>query len=386
MSASTTCGRGRAFVVAVIATMTVLRASDATAQVTPAVNTAPPDDTPSVRVGGTLFADYTYTFAPESASDAGQRFNANAFNVSRAYLNVTGQLNHVLAFRITPDIVRETGAGSSANGRLTLDLKYGYVQVNLDDWLWRGSYVRAGMIPTPYVEFEESIYRYRFQGSVFADREGYLPSSDYGVAFRTQFPKGYGEVVGGLFNGEGFSKFETNDQKAVEIRGTLRPFPNANATRGLRFTVFYDADHYAGNAERRRTIGLASFEHQFVNIGAEYVDAADRTAASAARVDSDGFSLWVTPRLPLGPLPVAPPAGIVRASLEGLFRVDRRRPDRASESAKDRWIVGVAYWPSMRAAAVSAAFLVDYELVRYHGLAASPPAEKRLAMHMLIAF
>ena len=378
--------RGCGWLFAMMATLTVLRASAAPAQVTPAVNTPPPDDTPTVRVGGTLFADYSYTFAPESADADGRRFNANAFNVSRAYLNVTGQLNHVLAFRITPDIVRETGPGSSANGRLTLDLKYGYAQVNLDDWLWRGSYVRAGMIQTPYVDFEESIYRYRFQGTVFAEREGYLLSSDYGVAFRTQFPKGYGEVVGGVFNGEGFSKFEPNDQKAVQIRGTLRPFPNANARRGLRLTVFYDADHYSGNAERRRTVGLASFEHQFVNIGAEYVDAADRTAASAARVDSDGFSLWITPRMPLGPLPVAPPAGIVRASLEGLFRVERRRPDRANESAKDRWIAGVAYWPSMRAAAVSAAFLVDYELVRYHRFAASIPAEKRLAMHMLIVF
>ena len=40
----------------------------------------------------------------------------------------------------------------------------------------------------------------------------------------------------------------------------------------------------------------------------------------------------------------------------------------------------------MRAAAVSAAFLVDYELVRYHLFAASIPTEKRLAMHMLIVF
>jgi hypothetical protein len=365
---------------------TVLFAGAASAQVTPAPDYTAPDDTPSVRVGGTLFGDYSYTLAPETIGADGHRYHANAFNISRAYLNVTGQLNHLLAFRITPDVVRETGDGSSLDGRMSVYLKYGYAQLNLDDWLWRGTYVRAGMIPTPYVEFEDSIYRYRFQGAVFADREGYLPSSDYGIAFRTQLPKGYGEVVGGLYNGEGFARFEANDQKAVQVRGTVRPFPNADAARGLRLTVFYDADHYTGDGERRRAIGLASFEHRFVNLGAEYLDAADRVSRSAARLDSDGYSFWITPRAPLGAVPVAPPAGVVRASLEGLFRFDRRRPNRANDSVEDRWIAGVAYWPSMRVASVSAAFLLDYELVRYRRFALPQPDEKRLALHMLVSF
>ena len=49
---------------------------------------------------------------------------------------------------------------------------------------------------------------------------------------------------------------ETNDQKALQVRATLRPFPNANAARGLRVTGFYDADHYTADAERRRASGL----------------------------------------------------------------------------------------------------------------------------------
>jgi hypothetical protein len=69
-----------------------------------------------------------------------------------------------------------------------------------------------------------------------------------------------------------------------------------------------------------------------------------------------------------------------------LFRFDRRRPDRANDSVKDRWIAGVAYWPSMRVASVSAAFLLDYELVRYRRFAMLQPDEKRLALHMLVSF
>jgi len=368
-----------------IATLTLF-ATPAIAQVTPAPDRTPPDDTPSVRVGGTLFVDYSFIGAPRSIDADGRAFNANAFNIGRAYVNVTGQLNHLFAFRVTPDVVRESGSGSSLNGRLTVDLKYAFLQFNLDDWLSRGSYIRAGMQQTPYVDFEESIYRYRFQGTVFSEREGYLPSADAGVAFRTQFPRGYGELVAGVFNGEGFARAEANDQKAMQLRGTVRPFPNANAARGFRVSVFYDADRYTADADRRRLIALASFEHRFLNAGWQYLDATDRATRAAPEIASSGFSAWATPRIQVGAVPVAPPAGATRASLEGLFRYDHLEPDQRSRSVKDRWITGAAYWPSMRAPGVSAAFLLDYEQVRYRQFAAPLSNENRVAVHMLVTF
>ena len=303
-----------------------LSSRPAIAQVTPTPQNPPPDDTPSVRVGGTLFLDYTYTLDPEITDADGNRVSPSSVNVTRAYLNLTGQLNHLFAFRITPDISRETGTGSSLAGSMTFRLKYGYLQFNLDDWMWRGSYVRAGMIQTPYVEFEESIYRYRFQGPIFADREGYLSSADFGVSFRTQFPRNYGEVVGGLYNGEGYNRSDSNDQKALQLRGTLRPFPEANLARGLRVTLFYDEDHYVKDADRQRFVSLVSFEHRFLHAGFVYLDAADQPTRALPRMESRGQSFWITPRLPLGEQPKAP-AGFVRASLEGLFRYDRLEPE-----------------------------------------------------------
>src|SRR5205823_692138 len=43
-----------------LAVALVLDAAAASAQVTPAAGYTPPDDTPSIRVGATLFANYTY--------------------------------------------------------------------------------------------------------------------------------------------------------------------------------------------------------------------------------------------------------------------------------------------------------------------------------------
>ena len=161
----------------------------AVAQVTPAAGYVPPDDTPAIRIGVTIFADYTVQPEPKGTDVDGNTFTPNAFNVGRAYLNVTGQINHMIQFRVTPDIVRETGTGSSLNGSYTYRLKYAFAQFNMDDWMTRGSWARFGMQQTPWVDFMETVYRYRFQGTIFEDRESYLSSSDVGATFHYNFSR-----------------------------------------------------------------------------------------------------------------------------------------------------------------------------------------------------
>jgi hypothetical protein len=358
---------------------------------TPNRSIPPPDDTPSVRVGGTIFLDYTHTSEPEITDADGNVVSPSSFNVARTYINVTGQLNHLFQFRITPDITRETSTSSALAGSMTFRLKYGFLQFNLDDWLWREnatgtSYVRVGMIQTPYVEFEEGVYRYRFQGPVFVDRERYLTSADFGAAFRTQLPGGYAEIFTGYYNGEGYNRADPNDQKAFQIRGSLRPFPNPGVFRGLRLTAFYDKDHYIKDADRNRFVSLVSFEHRFLHAGWSYLDAVDQETLARPRIDASGHSIWFTPRWQHGSLPPAPASGQVRAWLEGLVRYDRLEPDQSTERVKDRWITGVAYWPRMPSSRVTLAALLNFEQVRYENYTPAVPTEKRLALHMLVNF
>src|SRR5690242_8874812 len=85
-------------------------------------------DEPSVKVGGLIFADYTH-------SD-----DISSFNLTRAYININATLNRWLSARVTPDIAREAGEGSSLNGSLQFRLKFAYAQVNLAN----GSWIRGG--------------------------------------------------------------------------------------------------------------------------------------------------------------------------------------------------------------------------------------------------
>lgn len=344
------------------------------AQVTPAAGYTPPDDTPSVKVGTTLFTDYTVVDTPKIKDADGNEVTSNAFNVGRAYLNITGNISHLVAFRVTPDITRESGAGSSLNGSYTFRLKYAYAQINLDDWMNRGrtgTWVRLGMQQTPWVDFLEGVYRYRFQGTIFEEREGFLSSSDTGASFHTNLPGNYGDVHVGVYNGETYSRAEVNDQKGFMVRGTVRPVRMHPVLRGLRLTGFYDRDAYVRNADRTRAIGAVTFEHKYLNAAFEYLAARDQTSVSKAAVESRGYSIWATPRATNG--------------LEGLLRVDHLEPNRDVSGTRDRRLVGVAYWFPHQGA-VSAALLLDVDHLRFHDFAVAQPAQTRIGLHALVNF
>jgi hypothetical protein len=324
---------------------------------------APSPDAPSVKIGGTIFADYTYQAEPSIVDAGGDRVDLSTFNITRAYINVTGNLNRRLQYRITPDIARETGSGSSLSGSYTFRLKYAFGQLNLDEWTTPGSWVRFGMQQMPYNDLIESFYRYRFQGPLFGDREGYIGSSDFGISGRWVFPGDYGDVHAGIYNGEGFQRAEVNDQKSVQARVGFRPLPRAPFWKGLTFGAYLNGDNYVADEERRRFAPYAVLATRWVTVGAEGLRTRDR------QVDGEGFSLWATPKL--------------TENLELLARHDSLKPDTNVDARKSRDILGVAYWiPNLQR--VSSAVMIDGERVEYDHMNRSD--ETRYAVHVLVNF
>lgn len=349
---------------------------------------APPDDTPSIAVGATIFYDYTVTRQPRSKDADGNTFTPSAFNLTRSYLNITGNVSHLVSFRVTPDITRDTDAGSSLGGNLVARIKYAYAQINLSEWTgqWRNTWVRAGVQQTPYLDYVESIYRYRFQGTLLAEREAaegspYLTSADTGVSFHTTLPGNFGDFHAGVYNGEGYTRPEANDQKAFQVRATIRPIALSSGVvggRSLGVTIFYDRDHYQQSAQRSRLLASLTVEHRRVNGGFEYFNGTDQPSRFRSAVESQGWSFWITP--------------FVKErgnGLEGLFRVDRFKPDdRLPNQEKQRVVGGVAYWFPHPGGSPTAALLVDVERVTFAGFPATPAnaRQERISLHGLINF
>jgi hypothetical protein len=379
----------------------LVTANAATAQITPAEGYTPPDDTPSIKVGMTLYPTFSYQTNPTVTDSDGNAINKNTFDVARAYINITGNISHLVAFRITPDITRESGlltlgSGSSVStDSLVYRIKYAYAQVNLDEWMTKGSWARLGIQQTPWVDFDEGIYRYRFQGTVFAERiplPTVMKSADAGASFHYNIPSNYGDLHFGVYNGENYDKTDPNNQKALEFRGTLRPFAtNAPVLRGLRAHLVYYDDHYVRNAERKRVMGNVTFEHQFLNAEFDYLSARDQTSATAADVSSNGYSLWATPRKPLAN----------GASLEGLVRHDHFTPNTSTatfapastspapgvtvsnDQKQKRTIVGLSYWFPHQGS-VTTAILVDYDAQSFVNITTKPT--RVVSIHGLLSF
>jgi hypothetical protein len=336
-------------------------------QATPA-----PADTPSIKVGALIFADYTVQQRPKIEDPDGNDVTLSAFQITRSYINVSGNVTRNISFRLTPDIARETGVGSSLNGSYTFRLKYAYAQWSFDDHLTKGSFARFGMQPTPWVEFIDAVYRYRFQGATFEDREGFLPSSDVGAAFRYSLPGDYGDVQAAVFNGETYARPELNDQKSVQLRGTLRPAPGHAVLRGLRVTGFWDHDAYVKSAERRRAIVGVTFEHPHLNAGFNYLDAKDQTSATGTAIGARAWSAFVTPRTARG--------------WEGLLRFDRLEPNTAVASQKKKRIIaGVAYWFAHQGT-VASALLFDVDHTTFDGFSPALPTQRKIALHAMVSF
>ncbi len=365
---------------------------EARAQVTPAGGYTPPDDTPSIGVGATIFADYTYQADPVSKDSEGNIIHPNAFNVTRAYINVTGNISHWVSFRITPDVVRvgttPSGDVPGISGTLAYRLKYAYGQINFSNvggttgpWLTNGDWVRLGLQQTPFVDFTEQIYRYRFQGTIFAEREtvngfGFLTSSDLGASIHWVFPGNFGDIHGGVYNGEGYARAEANDMKSWQIRGTLRPAPMVPILKGLRLTGFYDGDSYVRGGEKQRTIAMATFEHPYCNGGFYYLWANDQTSPSKALVESVGYTAWLTPQLPNG--------------IGALLRYDWLEPNKNLPGVKKRYIAGLAYWFPVAKSGIAAALMPNFEEVKYEGFAVGDanrkPEERRWILSSLFNF
>jgi len=344
----------------------------ALAQSTSASAAAQPGDAPSIAVGVVLFPDYTYTISPTTVDTDGNSVHVNQFNLTRGFLNVTGRLSKHIGFRFTPDVARETSQFSGLAGSLELRVQYAYAQVDFDEWMTPGSFARFGIQQTPWLDFQEGIYRYRFQGTMFAEREGYLLPGDAGASLHWEFPSDYGDVHVGVYNGEGSSKAEVNGQKAFMVRGTFRPFANASLLHGLRASIFYDADRYVENGPRNRLMAGVTFEHPYLNAGFEFLDAADRTSISRAEVDGRGFSVWATPKTSRG--------------WEGLLRYDQLKPNTLPGSqVRKRTIAGVAYW-FPHEGATAAALLFDYDGQTFENFLPAQKKQSRAGVHGLISF
>ena len=196
----------------------VMLGSFAGAGTAAAQGTPPP--TPTVTVGGVVYAQYLYQLK-DTAN------HVNNFDITRSYINVIGKFPSGLATRVTADIYRNT------DGSLAFRLKYAYAAFTPE-----GSALtfKLGEIHTPWLDWEEALWDYRMQGQMAMERAGYLSSSDFGAGVDGNWKKDFVNMQVGIYNGENYNQAPGDQRKDAMGRVSVRLLETDDGSRvgGLR--------------------------------------------------------------------------------------------------------------------------------------------------------
>ena len=182
------------------------------------------------------------------------------------------------------------------------------------------------MIHTPFVDYEETLWDYRMQGTIAVDRNGAMTAADIGVGVDGHWK---GEQVNGqltIVNGEGYAGGTGDFRKDVQARVSVRVQPTNDNSRvgGMRATGYVGIGKATGGADRKRYLGQLSYRTTQYTVAGEYV------ARTDGAVDGSIISAF-------GVYHLAPPSKIAV-----IARVDIVDPNTSVANNKTTRIIGGA--------------------------------------------
>lgn len=217
---------------------------------------------PQVSVTGVVYTQYQYSDAPIPAK--------STFDMTRAYVNVLGRFSNGITTRVTSDVL-----ANGVGGNYVIRLKYAFAA-----WTPTGSSLtyKLGMIHTPWVDFEETLWDYRMQGTIAVDRNGAMTSSDVGFGVDGMWNNQQVNAQFAIVNGEGYSGGSGDFRKDFEARVSYRLSPTDDNSRvgGLRLSGYVGVGKTTGaGADRNRYLGMLSYRKQQFTVAGEYVSRKD---------------------------------------------------------------------------------------------------------------
>ncbi len=258
-----------------------------------------------VEIGVVVYLNATYATGTSFTGDATKGVSnatanenkglASGFHFSRTYLNVRKYFENGDHFRLTLDQMLNNVGGSSCNqasgtgnggkcteaapfglsgfggtGRNNTFVKYVYYE----HVFMPGVQLRAGMHQTPWIEYEEGRWTYRYLFPTMVDQQGFQTSSDLGVSLLGKVWGDRLEYHVSFQEGEGYQN--TPDGRGYAVLGRISVEP----IKGVILSAF-------GHNERTRN-GTEGFNPQRALGNVEVYDpGSDRFKVNAQAVWAD---------------------------------------------------------------------------------------------------
>ena len=263
------------------------------------------------KFGTTIYGEWNSKTTDNAAS-------TNQFQLNRAYLTLTKDINDWLGMNVTTDLFTSVDPADNGNG-LDLRLKFAYANLNL-----YGTTTQIGMIPTPSDAYDSAIWPFRVQGQNLWDGQGIQATSDLGISIQgpiggymdesylkfaaKPFAGKWGGYFVGIYNGPGFTTTEANGNKVVSGLLYVRPLPMVPVLRGLQLayvgtygksnkTFASGAGAVTDYPDFQANIVQASLQQEYFTIMGQYYWG-QATATSTEQNDREGYLVDAFVRIP----------------------------------------------------------------------------------------
>ena len=236
----------------------------------------------------------------------------NNFNLKRGYVTIQKKFSKNVSIRVTQDVsVDKEGDGM---GDIEIRLKYGYLRYTFDSFgILTKPFFEVGVVHRPWLDFEQGINTYRVHDKMFLENSGILSSADYGITFSSllggtmddeykskvssKYPGKYGSVSIGIYNGGGYHSMETNENKLIETRISLRPLPDLIPGLQLSYIGGFGKGNTSEEPDYNFNGAYLSLQHENFVITGNYFsstgnEAGDLINSNGLALDADGYSFF----------------------------------------------------------------------------------------------
>jgi len=230
--------------------------------------------------GGKMFTDLT-------VKDV-DGVKTQGLNLTRFYLDTKYKKNNWLA-RVTTDINNEQPNATGLKRQMNVFLKYAYLEGTFSDALQ----LRLGLSHTPWIDYEQKLWKHRFVAKVASDHYKFDDSADYGIGLKGKLADGLVNYWVTLTNGAGYSKPNSNGSMDYNTRLTIKPI------KGLDISGQYRAGYRGKKATTaavtpaaKETLMqfLASYGNKQWRVGGNYIK--NKNSGNTSNVDYTVLSGW----------------------------------------------------------------------------------------------
>ncbi len=266
-----------------------------------------------------------------------------AATVDRAYVTLKYDFDKDWMMRITTD-VHQTSASELSQKNNNIFLKYAYLQGKLAG---DAAVLRLGQSHTPWIDYEQGLWKHRYFAKVMTDQNGYDASSDLGIGLKGKVANGKAKYFVTYTNGAGYSRTDLKG-KSMDLNGRISYYPIQGLTLDLQYRNGYKGTKTQPTNNNKDASGTPLNEtksslyqimatygqgHDY-RVGVNYASNKADPTGTAPSVKDTAYALWGWTRF---------------AQQYGAFaRYEHTKDDQATASKLklDHYGIGVEYFPA----------------------------------------